>query len=448
MTNTDAKREPDLNRQILALAFPAIISNITVPLLGLCDTAVAGHLPEVAAIGAISVGSMMINVFCWLFGFLRMGTTGLVAQAYGARNRGRCLDILRKSLVAACVVGVLVLVAQTPLWNALMAVMKPDGDVQELTRQYYTICVWGVAPQLVIMTLTGWFIGLQNTRMPMWIAIGVNVVNVTLNVLLGLVLGYGVRGVAMGTTISNWIGCAVAVGVCISWVRSRSGVLRTITEHAEGRVAWKELFGMNGYLFVRSACIMAVSLSMTAYSARMGAVSLAANAVMMQFFLLFSYFMDGFAFAGEGLVGKYHGAGDTGMIGRSVRALLKWGAWMAVIFFTIYALFTQHITGLLTDKMVVVDHVERLKVFVMLLPPLTVLAFIFDGIYIGLGRTGVMMWSALAGMAVFYVITGVSGLKQNGTAMLWLAFEAYLVLRGAWLATFYAVDGKKMAKIS
>lgn len=448
MTKADAKRETGLNRQILALALPAIISNITVPLLGLCDTAVAGHLPEVAAIGAISVGSMMINVFCWLFGFLRMGTTGLVAQAYGARNRGRCLGILRKSLVAACVVGVLVLVAQGALWDVLMALMKPDGDVQELTRQYYRICVWGVAPQLVIMTLTGWFIGLQNTRVPMWIAIGVNVVNVTLNVLLGLVMGYGVRGVAMGTTVSNWIGCAVAVGVCVSWVRGRCGVLRTITEHADGRVAWQELFGMNGYLFVRSACIMAVSLSMTAYSARMGAVSLAANAVMMQFFLLFSYFMDGFAFAGEGLVGKYHGAGDTGMIGRSVRALLKWGAWMAVIFFTVYALFTPQITGLLTDKSVVVERIEHLKVFVMLLPPLTVLAFIFDGIYIGLGRTGAMMWSALAGMALFYVITGVSGLKLDGTAMLWLAFEAYLVLRGAWLATFYAVDGKKMAKIS
>lgn len=448
MTKADAKREPGLNRQILALAFPAIISNITVPLLGLCDTAVAGHLPEVAAIGAISVGSMMINVFCWLFGFLRMGTTGLVAQAYGARNRGRCLDILRKSLVSACVVGVLVLVAQGPLWDALMALMKPEGDVQELTRQYYRICVWGVAPQLVIMTLTGWFIGLQDTRVPMWIAIGVNVVNVTLNVLLGLVLGYGVRGVAMGTAISNWIGCAVAVGVCVSWVRGRCGVLRTITEHADGRVAWQELFGMNGYLFVRSACIMAVSLSMTAYSARMGAVSLAANAVMMQFFLLFSYFMDGFAFAGEGLVGKYHGAGDIGMIGRSVRALLKWGAWMAVIFFTVYALFTPQITGLLTDKSVVVERMEHLNVFVMLLPPLTVLAFIFDGIYIGLGRTGAMMWSALAGMALFYVITGVSGLKLDGTAVLWLAFEAYLVLRGAWLATFYAVDGKKMAKIS
>lgn len=448
MTKADAKREAGLNRQILALALPAIISNITVPLLGLCDTAVAGHLPEVAAIGAISVGSMMINVFCWLFGFLRMGTTGLVAQAYGARNRGRCLGILRKSLVSACVVGVLVLVAQGPLWDALMALMKPDGDVQELTRQYYRICVWGAAPQLVIMTLTGWFIGLQNTRVPMWIAIGVNVVNVTLNVLLGLVMGYGVRGVAMGTAVSNWIGCAVAVGVCVSWVRGRSGVLRTITEHADGRVAWKELFGMNGYLFVRSACIMAVSLSMTAYSARMGAVSLASNAVMMQFFLLFSYFMDGFAFAGEGLVGKYHGAGDTGMIGRSVRALLKWGAWMAVIFFTVYALFTPQITGLLTDKSVVVERMEQLKVFVMLLPPLTVLAFIFDGIYIGLGRTGAMMWSALAGMTLFYVITGVSGLKQDGTAVLWLAFEAYLVLRGAWLATFYAVDGKKMAKIS
>ena len=392
MTNIDAKREPGLNRQILALALPAIISNITVPLLGLCDTAVAGHLPEVAAIGAISVGSMMINVFCWLFGFLRMGTTGLVAQAYGARNRGRCLDILRKTLWAAGIGGIVVIVAQVPLWNALMALMKPDGDVQELTRQYYRICVWGVAPQL--------------------------------------------------------IGCAVAVGVCVSWVRGRCGVLRTITEHADGRVAWQELLGMNGYLFVRSACIMTVSLSMTAYSARMGAVSLAANAVMMQFFLLFSYFMDGFAFAGEGLVGKYHGAGDIGMIGRSVRALLKWGAWMAVIFFTVYALFTPQITGLLTDKSVVVERMEHLKVFVMLLPPLTVLAFIFDGIYIGLGRTGVMMWSAIAGMALFYAITGVSGLKLDGTAVLWLAFEAYLVLRGAWLATFYAVDGKKMAKIS
>ena len=440
--------ESDNFRSILRLAWPAILSNITVPLLGFSDTFISGHLGSERYLAAISAGTIMVNSLFWLFGFLRMGTTGLVAQAYGARNRGRCLDILRKTLWAAGIGGIVVIVAQVPLWNALMALMKPDGDVQELTRQYYRICVWGVAPQLVIMTLTGWFIGLQDTRVPMWIAIGVNVVNVTLNVLLGLVLGYGVRGVAMGTTVSNWIGCAVAVGVCVSWVRGRCGVLRTITEHADGRVAWQELLGMNGYLFVRSACIMTVSLSMTAYSARMGAVSLAANAVMMQFFLLFSYFMDGFAFAGEGLVGKYHGAGDIGMIGRSVRALLKWGAWMAVIFFTVYALFTPQITGLLTDKSVVVERMEHLKVFVMLLPPLTVLAFIFDGIYIGLGRTGVMMWSAIAGMALFYAITGVSGLKLDGTAVLWLAFEAYLVLRGAWLATFYAVDGKKMAKIS
>lgn len=447
-----------LNRELLGLATPAILSNLTVPLLGLCDTAVAGHLGSTAAIGAIAVGSMMMNVVFWLFGFLRMGTTGLGAEAFGMRDRARCTDILKKSLEIGLAVAVAVLALQAPLLSLLLHLTDPGEEVADLSSQYFRICVWGVPAQLGIMAMTGWFLGMQNTRVPMAIAIGVNAVNIGLNVLLGLTLGYGIAGVAMGTVISNWIGAFSSAAVCLVWIKGKSaerkpggaGATFRSMDWISGRsrkVKWSRFFNVNSQLFVRSGCIMAVSLTMTSLGARMGETVLAANAVMMQFFIFFSYFMDGFAFAGEAMVGKYRGAGEPGMVRRSVNTLLEWGLGLALLFFIIYAAGGPGIAGLLTDREEVISEVVSMRVWVMLLPPLTVLAFVFDGVYIGLAKTGVMMWATISGAGLFFIINLIAPQGGNNN-ILWLAFETYLTVRGAAMALKYKLSQRKLQEIS
>lgn len=453
-----SKERGGLDRELLRLATPAILSNLTVPLLGLCDTAVAGHLGSTAAIGAIAVGSMMMNVVYWLFGFLRMGTTGLGAEAFGMRDRSRCVDILRKSLTIGLAVSTVVLVFQKPLLASLLWLTDPGPGVAELSARYFRICVWGVPAQLGIMAMTGWFLGMQNTRVPMVIAIGVNVVNIALNVALGSMLGYGIAGVALGTTVSNWIGAVASGWVCLRWIRAprhretesgRMADFRTMDWNPgkDSKVRWGRLFNVNSQLFVRSGCIMAVSLTMTALGARMGELILAANAVMMQLFIFFSYFMDGFAFAGEAMVGKYRGACQPVMVRRSVATLMRWGVGLAVLFLAVYATGGHGIVGLLTDRTEVVAEVDSMMLWVLLLPPLTVLAFVFDGVYIGLSRTAAMMWATIAGAALFFAINFGAG-RPADNDVLWLGFEAYLVVRGVWLAINYMAKQRKLQEIS
>lgn len=434
-----------LNREVIRLAVPAIISNLMVPLLGLVDTAVAGHLGNVAALGAMAVGSMMLNVIFWVFGFLRMGTTGLEAEAFGAGDRRRCLDILKKGLAIAAVIAVVVLILQRPLLSLLLTLMGADAQVTALASEYYLYCIWGVPAQLIMMVMTGWFLGLQNTRVPMAIAIGVNALNVLLDVSLALWFGYGLRGIAIGTALSNWVGAFASLIICRRWIRGKGGSLPAPdSSRPASRIAWTRFFGVNANLFFRSACIMAVSLSMTAFGARMGELTLAANAVMMQFFMFFSYFMDGFAFAGEAMTGRYSGARDPEGLRGSVRALLGWGGAMALVFFLIYAAGCNGIAGLITDNGNVVAEVGKMYLLVVLLPPLTVLAFLFDGIYIGLTRTGTMLAATLAATAAFYLITCFTGHPTSHNNILWLGFECYLVLRGVILAINYAMDNGKL----
>ena len=302
------------------------------PLLGLCDTAIAGHLGEVSALGAIAVGATMINVIIWLMGFLRMGTTGMTARMYGEGNEGGCRALLKRGLWLALLIGAATVAAQYPLGKGLEWLLTPEGSVRDSAGLYFRICVWGIPANLAVMVATGWFIGLQNTVIPMAIAIGQNAVNIPLSVWLAFGCEMGIAGVAGGTLISQWLAAGAAVGLAAR----RTAGLRAIAAHHSGggtmsrlrahhSIRWGEFFRVNGDLFLRSSCMLAVTLAMTAFGARMGEVTLGVNAVMMQFFLFFSYFMDGFAYAGEALVGKASGAGDGKELRLTVRGLLRWG---------------------------------------------------------------------------------------------------------------------------
>jgi len=431
-----------IDKDILKLAAPAIINNITVPLLGLADTAIAGHLGDVRCIGAMSVGAMMINIFFWLAGFLRMGTTGLTARCYGEKDFCGCRDVLRKSLIIAAVLSALALMFQRPLLSVMLHFISPGAETAGLASLYFDILIWGVPAQLTVMAVSGWFIGLQTTLVPMSIAIGMNILNIIISLTLVFIAKAGFAGIAYGTLCANWLGAAAAIIWAVIKIRKLN--FRGYEGFSRGHIKWRELFAVNGNLFIRSASIMAVTLTVTSVGARLGDLTLACNALIMQFFLFFSYFMDGFAFSGEALVGKFYGAGEGGMIVKTMKRLLLWGAAMALIFFLIYLFFTGTISRLLTNESEVTALVERYRIWILLLPPVTVAAFIFDGVYVGLTRTGAMMIATVVGAAAFFAVINAAG-KGMDNDILWLAFELYLFLRGILLAIdFMLIERKKL----
>ncbi len=422
-----------LNKRILRLALPAIVNNITVPLLGLCDTTIAGHLGSPSYIGAMALGAMMLNVIYWLCGFLRAGTTGMTAQAFGAEHYDLTRDVLRKALTIALAIAFVAICCISPLRRLLFLILDPAPEVAPLASQYFEICLWAAPAQLAIMAISGWFIGLQNTLVPMLIAVGINVINIALSISFVWGFNLGFPGVAYGTLTANWIGLVAAV----AFVAAR---LRRLPDQECGRrVAWGRFFKVNTDLFFRSACIMAVSLIMTSIGSRIGEITLAANAVMMQFFLFFSYFMDGFAFAGEAIVGKAAGAQDFIAIRRGVKALLGWGAAMAVIFLLIYILLPDIIVAFITDVNEVRLAVADMHLWLALLPPITVSAFIFDGVFIGLARSRDLLVTTLIATSAFVAIAFIPGGSQSlpSNSLLWLAFETYLLLRGILLAACF-----------
>ncbi len=431
-----------IDKDILRLAAPAIVNNVTVPLLGLCDTAIAGHLGGARFLGAIAVGSMMLNVFFWLSGFLRMGTTGLTANSYGARSNRGIREVLRKALTIAIIIGITVVVFQNPVNNFVARYLSPGGEVSDLATQYFRICVWGVPAQLMVMAITGWLIGLQTTTVPMGISIANNILNISFSLFLAFGADLGFRGIAIATVIANWV---AALGSVV-WMLFTLRRYAPGDEESANPIRWSAFFKVNGSLFVRSACIMLVTLNVTATGARLGEEILAANAIIMQFFMFFSYFMDGFAFSGEALAGRYAGAREKGLIRKTVRHLLGWGAVMATVFFLIYRYLTPAIAGLLTDETSVVETVMKYKLWIELLPPLTVLAFIFDGIFVGLTRTGAMMWATIAGAALFFIVLHGLGAMPDNT-LLWISFETYLLIRGMGLGGLYALGNIKTKEL-
>ena len=447
----------NLDKSILLLAAPAIINNITVPLLGLCDTTIAGHLGSPRYLASISVGTMMLNVFFWLAGFLRMGTTGLTARSVGRGSYMQCREVLMKSLLIAGVISLIVLACQNSLLTLLLRFLAPGSDAAELAGRYFRIGVWWVPAQLTIMAVSGWFIGLQTTVIPMTIAIGTNVINIAASVLFVFGIKRGFDGIAYGTLVANWIGAIAAL--CWALVRLKEEKKKLATKRGEeereydetttmelkgDRIKWSEFFKVNSALFIRSACIMAVTLTVTSVGSQLGELTLAANAVIMQFFLFFSYFMDGFAFSGEALAGKFSGGGDREMVIKTMKSLCRWGAVMALIFLALYTFGSKTMAQLITDSAEVVDKIEEYRLWIQLLPPVTVSAFIFDGLFVGLTRTRAMMWVTIAGAALFFIILFGPDIPHTNN-LLWLSFESYLFVRGAALAVtfFYTVVGKR-----
>ena len=423
-----------MNRRILHLAIPSIVSNITVPLLGLVDVTIVGHLGATAYIGAIAVGGLLFNILYWNFGFLRMGTSGLTSQAYGRKDKDAEIRVLVQAVSVGLFSALAMLILQYPIERLAFRLLDTSAEVEQYAVTYFRICIWGAPAVLAQYGFTGWFIGMQNSRYPMYIAIVMNVINIVCSSCFVFLFGMKVEGVALGTVVAQYSGVMMAWWL---WFYNYKELRGRITFRGSLQlIAMRRFFAVNRDIFLRTLCLIGVTTFFTSTGARQGDVILAVNTLLMQLFTLFSYIMDGFAYAGEALSGRYVGACDLVRLRRAVRALFGWGVGLSLLFTLLYMIGGEGFLGLLTNDKVVIQTASHYFYWVLAIPLAGFAAFLWDGILIGATATRYMLWAMLVASGSFFLIYYVfSGATNNH--MLWLAFLVYLALRGV-MQTFWS----------
>jgi MATE family multidrug resistance protein len=424
-----------MNKSILKLALPNIISNITVPLLGLIDLALMGHLGSEVYIGAISLGSVIFNIIYWGFGFLRMSTSGFTAQAFGEKKPTEAITILVRALILTFIISVFILLLQSPIAWASFKVIGGSPEVEKLAEAYFRIRVWAAPAALSLFVFSGWFLGMQNARYPMIIAILVNIVNILLSAFFVFGLNMKSDGVALGTAISQYVGLLTAV---ILFLRKYRKMLPKVTK--SGLIDLKFLSNfvkVNSDIFIRTFCIIVVFTFFTSKSASINDTILAVNSILLQFLMFFSFFIDGFAFAGEALVGKFIGAKQIENLKKVVKLLLFWGLGLALTFTLLYLSGTNFILKLLTSQKDVIETAQQFLIWVVLIPFASVNSFIWDGIYIGATASRPMRNSLLGSTflifaPVYYFLNPI----WNNHA-LWMGMLLFMFSRGVILWLLY-----------
>ena len=424
-----------LRSRILSLAWPAIAVNITTPLLSLVDVAVVGHLGNTVYIAAIALGGTMFNTLYWLFGFLRMGTSGLTAQAFGEDDQVKCTRTLARSIMIALVAAALLIAFADPIGGWLLRLVDDGDAAQAPAMRYFSVAVWGAPAVLVTYSLSGWFLGMQTSKPMLWMALIANTLNIGLNFAFVYGLSWDVAGVGAATAISQWV--SAGIGILIMRRRLRTMVTAGWRRGLMRLDELRRAFTVNGDIFLRTLCLVAVTLWFTHVGAGQGVLTLSANALLMQMFMLFSYFMDGFAFAGEALCGRYHGAGDFQSLRRTVRALFAIGAFVAVIATVVYLLAGDALLAVLTDDRAVLATAHSYLPWAVAIPLAGFASFTWDGVYIGLTRTRLMLLSVLVSATMFFVIYFALFPTLHNHA-LWLAFITWLAVRGLMQTALYA----------
>ncbi len=471
-----------LNKEILRLALPSILANLTVPLVGLVDIAVAGHLDASAAalIGGVSIGSLMFDMMYWNFGFLRAGTGGLTAQAYGREDWSGCLDNLKHALMAALLSALILIAVQWPFQKLMFLFVQCSDEVKNLALKYFYIRVWAAPATLSLMVMRGWFIGMQDTFSSMLTDLMVNGMNIVASIFLALGVpgtsftGIGFTGIAWGTFIAQYSGLLTAAIIfCLKyrWVfqhavvpgstltcsttatlgtlRGGTGAERSeasggaerseaversrvLPEPTREKATIRQFFSVNGDLFVRSLCLMGVYLAFSAISARFGDTLLAMSSIMMKLMMIFSYFTDGFAFAGEALTGRFFGRKDKYAVSKTVKWTFIWSMGIGLFFVVIYAAAGTPMFRLMTSDSTVVQAAKAYLPWLVIMPLLGCPAFTWDGIYIGATATKEMRDANIGCLIAFFIVWfgGIlllrsTGLQTSLSAKVHLLFAAY-----------------------
>ncbi len=435
-----------MNRRILNLAIPNIISNITVPLLGMVDLALMGHLENKVFIGAVALGSMIFNFIYWGFGFLRMSTSGFVAQAFGQRRLIRVMVNLVRPLIVALLTGAGLIILQHPIAALGFWVVDSSAEVEHYARQYFHIRIYAAPATIALYAFTGWFIGMQNTRLPMLIAISVNVFNVLLSLFFVKGLGMAAEGVALGTVIAQYLGLLLAA-MLLKRYYGRFFV------YFQRKYLWRRaemlrFFNVNRDIFIRTLCLIVALSFFTIQSASKGDTILAVNSLLLQYFMFFSYLIDGYAHAAEALTGRYIGAANRSALMKSTKLLFAWGLGIAIGFTLLYAFGGESILRLLTNNQEILVAAKPYLYWTAIIPLISFSAFIWDGIYIGATASAAMRNSMLISTLVIYFPVYYLTLPYFDNNALWLALMLFLLSRGITLGILApsAIFGKDFSK--
>ena len=432
------------NRDILRLAIPSILANITIPLVGIVDTAIVGHLSDAAAIGGIAIGTMLFDLLYWNFGFLRVGTSGLTAQAFGSSQQSEvsiqtppeCRKILTQSLTIALLAAFAIWAIQWLFVTAVLAIVPCSAEVAAVARDYFFVRIWAAPATMMLFTFKGWFIGMQDTKSPMAVDILVNVVNMAASYYLAVHTPLGVVGVAYGTLIAQYSGLTLGIGIlCIKY-----GIIHIGLKEIIAAMQWNEvkrLMSLSGNLVIRSLCMMVVYVGYTSLASQYGDTELAVSSIMMKLFMFFSFFVDGFAYAGEALVGKAFGElkikNEELKIDEIVRLLFKWALGVGLLFSLIYGLLGRANIEMMTSDETVIEAAMQYIGWLIAMPLISALAFMWDGVYIG-ATAGKQIRNAMIWAAVGFVAGYLLTYRWLGAQALYIGYFAHLIARSVYLS--------------
>jgi len=455
-----------IHREVLRLAVPSILANITVPLVGMVDIAIAGHISDASAIGGIAIGAMLFDLLYWNFGFLRVGTGGMTAQAFGRHDGKGAVEILVQSLTIAVGAALLIWALQWVFLQVAMALIPCSPEVAVFARRYFFIRIWAAPATLSLMALKGWFIGMQDTVSPMICDIVVNVVNMAASFALAVWTPLGAMGVAWGTLIGQYTGLLVTIVLLARKLRQMRNPLRVVpnasnaggsgvndvagsgTHSAEGltlapltvsdlreAIRWqrlRQLFVLNGNLFIRSLCFMVVYVGFTSLTSRYGDGPLAVGSIMMKLFMLFSYFIDGFAYAAEALTGRFIGEGNRSRLSSAIRILFLWTLAIGVAFTLVYAVAGEGMVRLMTSDATVIADSQPFLPWLIAMPLVSCLAFLWDGIFVG-ATAATSMRNSMIGAAVGFVLASILLQPLWGIQAIYVGYFVHLTVRVLWL---------------
>jgi MATE family multidrug resistance protein len=422
-----------MNKAVLKLALPSILANITVPLVGMVDVGVVGHIGDAVAIGGMAISTMLFDLLYWNMGFLRVGTGGMVAQALGRRDLASAMKIFTQGIGTALSIALIIFAIQYLYIDIALSFINCSPQVAEYARQYYFIRIWAAPATLSLFVFKGFFIGMQNAVSPMIADITVNVANLGLCLLFAVKFDMGFKGIAWAVFAAQYTGFALCIALFLIYYRrlfKYANLKESLRIKDLGR-----FFSVNGNLFVRSVCFLFIYVGFTSLSANYGDTQLAVGTIIMKLLMLFSFFIDGFAYAGEALAGKYIGAKDGPLLRLSVRVIFRWCLWIAVASTVIYVLGGKQMFALMTDKADVIEASLPFLVWLWVMPALSTAAFVWDGIYIGATSTRSIMWgmilAAAAFFASYYAIRPLWGIQA-----LYAAYMVHIIVRSVWMYAF------------
>ena len=427
-----------MNKQILRLAIPSILANITIPLVGLVDTAIVGHISDAHAIGGIAIGTMLFDLLYWNFGFLRVGTSGMTAQAFGRGDREHCARLLAQSVGIALIGAALIWLLQWLFVTAALAIVPCSAEVASFARDYFFVRVWAAPATLSLMAIKGWFIGMQDTVSPMITDIVVNVVNMAVSYALAVYTPLGALGVAYGTVVAQFTGLLLSI-VILMWKYRHVWLGVSFLRLLRDMRGMRQLISLNANLFVRSLCFMIVYVGFTSLSSLYGDTDLAVCSILMKLFMLFSYFVDGFAYAGEALVGKYIGQQKNSPpfregegVGLLVRLLFLWSLGVGVVFTVIFALWSIPMYRMMTSDVVVLGRLTDFTAWLIAMPIVSTLAFMWDGVYTG-ATAGKQIRNGMILAAIGFVLGYVATAHWWGVHALFVGYFLHLAARVIYL---------------